>query len=223
MANTQNTFKISQLKDIENLDGSDLFLVSDHTGNNFYTRKLSASVLFNKIQNNVINHITTNKTFLNQLAQEIVKISGNEISSAITPNIQNTVIKQATPIVSAQTIPLVSSETIPLVSSEAIPLISSDLLELTIQDIISSDVISSAIICVDTAIGYGVHSAISNQIDNAITEDIVSDVVNEISVNNYLSTCVVTTITDNREHIWDVLTDGEPDNESEINAGGATD
>ena len=205
MANTQNTFKISQLRDIENLDGSDLFLVSDHTKGTFYTRKLSASVLFNKIQDIVVNHITTNETFLNNLAHAIVKISGNEISSSITPNIQNTVIEQATPIVSAQ----------------AIPLISSDLLELTIQDIISSDVISSAIICVDTAIGYGVHSAIADQVDDAITDDIVSNVVNEISVNNYLSTCVVTTITDNRKDIWDVLTDGEHDNESEINAGGA--
>lgn len=221
MANTQNTFKISQLRDIENLDGNDLFLVSDHTGGTFFTRKLSASVLFNKIQDIVVNHITTNEAFLDKLAEKIVKISGNEISSTITPNIQDTVIEQATPIVSAQAVPLVSSEALSIITDEAIPLISSDLLELTIQDIISSDVISSAVICVDTAIGYGVHSAIADQVDDAITDDIVSNVVNEISVNNYLSTCVVTTITDNREDIWDILTDGEHDNESEINAGGA--
>lgn len=239
MANTQqntqkNTFKISQLSNITQLDDNDLFLVSDHTDNKFHTRKLSASTLFSEIQRRVITYIVSNEAFLSSLALEIVNSSGNQIVNSIAPMLSSQVINQATPIVkdnatplvSAEALPIVSSEAVALVSTETIPMISSELLELTINDIINNEELSTAITNTDTAIGYGVYSAVSSQVDDAINDaigdDVAQDVVNIISANNYLSTCVVTTIANNQEVVWDILTDGKNDGVSEINAGGAS-
>lgn len=48
----EKTFKISQLKEISNLDDEDLFLVSDYEGGKCYTKKLTYKMLMNKLANN---------------------------------------------------------------------------------------------------------------------------------------------------------------------------
>lgn len=49
---TEKTFKISQLKEIENIDDEDLFLVSDYENGKCYTKKLTMKKLLDAIADN---------------------------------------------------------------------------------------------------------------------------------------------------------------------------
>lgn len=236
MATTQNTFKISQLCNISELDPHDLFLVSDHRDNKFYTRKLSAATLFEKIESRIISHINSEE-FITRLASMLSTAMTPAVTLSVIANATPTVINQAvpqvstevipivipeisndvTPIVTENAIPLVSSAALPIISSEAIPVISDELTTLTIQNVISSNEISNAIIDNSTAIGYGVYSAVSSQIDSVITDELITDLLE----NEALSTAVTSIVSSDAENIWDILTDGKADSGAIINAGDA--
>lgn len=208
---TQNTFKISQLSNIKDLDPSDLFLVSDHTNNTFYTRKLSAGVLFEKIQNKVITYLSSNE-YMQMLATKIANIIAPTISSDIT----YPVIQKAVPQVSSEALPIVSSEALPILTAEVISLISDDITTLAIQDIISSDELSNAITISSTAIGYGVHQVANT----AVSENLDDNVISNIISNTFTQTCIISAISANSQEIWDIL-DGSNDGIHTINAGDA--
>lgn len=182
MAANQKTFKISDLRDITNLDGKDLFLVSDHTDNSFHTRKLSASVLFEKIQNNVIGYLSANETFLEKLAVKIVEQYGSNMTNAISPS----VITQVTPQVVTSAIPNVVSSATPNVSAEAYPILMN-----AISETLSNETIPSITIDVtNQAIGI-VSSEVITAIIPEISDDLAGVTIEQIINSNEISTAII--------------------------------
>ncbi len=70
-----STFKISELPEIKNLDGKDVFLISDEENGKLYTRKLS----FNKL----LTVLAENPDFVEKL------IADDKLSSNIANTVNN--------------------------------------------------------------------------------------------------------------------------------------
>lgn len=82
MANTEKTFKISQLDEIQNLDGEDLFLVSDYEGGKCYTKKLTLSKLQSVLEQAIVN---------NPQLIDLIMNDESEIDNKISQKVDNKV------------------------------------------------------------------------------------------------------------------------------------